>query len=689
MFYRVKQGIKKLLADRQRKKYERLLEKKTVTYDSWIREKEKERAGGRDGGGSLTVKEVPYEACMDYCLGNSLRQETADIILFTDSSGRIRDGAVEEVAEYFSSHGEIRMLYGDEDVLSPEGIRYTPWFKPDWSPDTFLSFFYFGSLFAVRTNMLRELTEKERMWLKEADEGEDGEAAYRLCFLLARKCGGFKRRKESAGGEWNFPIGHLDEVLFHGKWNRESMLEQESVPGDIGRPEKGGEGKLSVIIPSKDNADVLKRCILSVAAEAERGYGRDYEIILVDNGSKEDVKRELEHWLGGLGISFTYFYEKMPFHFSRMCNMGAKAAAGEVLLFLNDDVELPDLADSGRDNFLKTLVYMARLPYAGAVGVKLYYPGSHRIQHAGIVNSKPGPVHKLQFKEDKLSYYYGWNRRRRNVIAVTGACLAVEKDRFFEAGGFPEELPVAFNDVDLCFSLFEKGYYNVVLQDFALYHHESLSRGDDGERDKLERLLRERDKLYERHPGLYGKDPFYHKYLANDILSAGFDLQAEYGLEYGAVRTRALEAGNLLSGAREDACVMISLEYAGPAAFLNGAEGKNAEYFLQGYSFVSGSDNALFEKRILLKPEKDAEENGGKLMAVRPELFRRKDVEENLPDQEHVGLTGFGAVIDGSALAEGSYRIGIFVKEVCSGQKLYCWTNRYLNTRMDDGNNGL
>lgn len=76
-------------------------------------------------------------------------------------------------------------------------------------------------------------------------------------------------------------------------------------------------------------------------------------------------------------------------------------------------------------------------------------------------------------------------------------------------------------------------------------------------------------------------------------------------------------------------------------------------------------------------------------MEIRPELLRRRDVEENLPDQVNVGLAGFAAVIDGSGLAEGSYRIGMFVREIYSGQKLYCWTNRYLNTRMNDGNDRL
>lgn len=696
----MKQWIKKILADGWRRKYDRLLEKKTVSYDTWIKKTEMERGEGGDSG--LTVKQVPYEACSSFCLGRVLQKETADIILFADSEGRVSDQAERQVAEYFSAHSGIKMLYGDEDVLSPEGIRYTPWFKPDWSPDTFLSFFYFGSIFAVRTEILRELTVEEKKWILENTQGggindninDTIVDIYCICYVLARKCGGFEKRRTDAGTaeEWNFPIGHLDEVLFHGKTNREMKMERRETPDFSGAADRAesfpakdapetsarktagtsarkmAEGeKLSVIIPSKDNPEVLKRCILSLAAEAEQGLGKKYEIVLVDNGSAEDTRKALEKWLEESGIPCKYLYRKEPFHFSRMCNMGAEAAEGDVLLFLNDDVEIPEGKDRKMGSFFRELCDMARRPYTGAVGVKLYYPDSVRIQHAGIVNLRLGPVHKLQFKEDHIGYYYGWNRGKRNVIAVTGACLAVEKKKFLEAGGFPEELPVAFNDVDLCFSLFEKGYYNVVIQDFALYHHESLSRGNDDDREKLLRLLREKDKLYERHPGLYGKDPFYHKYLVGDMLSTGFDLKAEYEPEKEKLPVRTMDREELERDAREDACVIISLEYAGPAE-------EGHELLIQGYCFVSGSDNALFEKRILLK----AEEKEGKLLAVLPEPLRRKDVEDNLPDQIHVGLTGFCAAIDGEKLAKGSYRIGILAKDKCSRQKLYAWTNRYL-----------
>ena len=116
------------------------------------------------------------------------------------------------------------------------------------------------------------------------------------------------------------------------------------------------------------------------------------------------------------------------------------------------------------------------MPHVGAVGAKLLYPDSDIIQHAGITNLRVGPAHKLQFLSDEKVHYYGKNRFVHDVMAVTGACLLLEKEIFERAGGFDEKLAVAFNDVDLCYTIYEMGYYNVVRNDVVLYHHESLSR---------------------------------------------------------------------------------------------------------------------------------------------------------------------------------------------------------------------
>ncbi len=727
-----RQWAKNRLADWQRWKYGKLLEELSVTYDGWIRETERKKFGGEGGrkteGLPLTVRLVPYEACRDYLTGAAPGAETADVVLFAADGGQTAAFAEEAVAEYFRKNAGIIMAYGDEDVMGPDGIRYTPWLKPHWSPDTFLSFFYFGSIFAVRTAALRGLTQPELQWIWRRQDGYGNEnenknkngtsAIYRLCYVLAVKSGGFSMRDtgmDSGSGDFCFPVGHVDEVLFHARSNRElellrsQPLDRSGCPlpeagchGGLegqaetaekrlsaGRGEKPDDsrGMLSVVIPSKDNEQVLKRCIESVTKQYGRCAERlDCEVIVVDNGSREEVRRSLEDRFSGQGeqsgwgIRYRYLYREMPFHFSRMCNLGAEAAAGDVLLFLNDDVDL------GEDGLLERLYDRAKRVYTGAVGAKLYYPDSRRIQHGGIVNLRLGPVHKLQFKEDTADYFYGWNRRERNVIAVTGACLAVERKKFWEAGGFPEELPVAFNDVDLCFSLFEKGYYQVVLQNTDASHYESMSRGSDDDREKLERLLGEKDKLYARHPGIYGTDPFYHKYLAGDMLSTGFELRSDYDWNPKRAQGRAEENDGLLQNAREDACVMVSLEYAGTAGdFLlpvrtegkdGGGKGMEASgsgevYLLQGYSFVAGSDNACYEKRLLLERDK-------RLYSVAAQPVVRRDVEENLPDQINVGMTGFCQLLGSGDLPAGSYRVGVMAKDRCSGQKLYTWTNRYL-----------
>ena len=96
------------------------------------------------------------------------------------------------------------------------------------------------------------------------------------------------------------------------------------------------------------------------------------------------------------------------------------------------------------------------------------------------------------------------------MIGVTGACLLVRSDLYHRLGGLSEELRVAFNDVDFCFRIFEQGYSNIQCNDVVLYHHESLSRGNDLEDEgKTKRLKGEMDKLFERHPDLFAKDPYY------------------------------------------------------------------------------------------------------------------------------------------------------------------------------------
>ena len=144
---------------------------------------------------------------------------------------------------------------------------------------------------------------------------------------------------------------------------------------------------------------------------------------------------------------------------------------GSVLLFLNDDTEVisPD--------WLSDMTGYAQLEHIGAVGAKLLYPETRRIQHSGIVNLAEGPNHAFLLRDADDPCYFARNLIEYNWIAVTGACLMVERSKFNAIGGFDEAFPLAYNDVDLCFRLIDSGLYNVVCPAVELVHHESLTAG--------------------------------------------------------------------------------------------------------------------------------------------------------------------------------------------------------------------
>ena len=270
-----------------------------------------------------------------------------------------------------------------------------------------------------------------------------------------------------------------------------------------------------MIIPSKDNPSVLGKCLRSLTQRPEGSV--PVEILLIDNGSNEENRKKTEQLVEEIrtaGTPIRYVYEPAEFNFSTMCNRGAELADGKLLLFLNDDIELCE------NDWLDKMVSRALQPYVGSVGLKLYYPDSVKIQHDGIVNLPVGPVHKLQFMEDDRSYYFGRNRFTQDCVAVTGACLLIRTEVFREAGGFREVLRVAYNDVELGFRLLEMGYYNVVWNDRFAYHHESLSRGSDESPEKMQRLVQERELLYQMHPQFRGEDPFYPKGLNREGLDS-------------------------------------------------------------------------------------------------------------------------------------------------------------------------
>jgi GT2 family glycosyltransferase/SAM-dependent methyltransferase/peptidoglycan hydrolase CwlO-like protein len=442
----------------------------------------------------------------------ALRVARGEYVVFLDHDDELTPDCLYELA-LCADRDDPDYIYSDEDKLTESGDYTQPHFKPDWSPDAMMS-----TMFTCHVSCLRRrLIERLGGLRPEFDGCQDWDLILRATEQTTR-------------------IAHIPKVLYH--WRildasvasdigakpyvldasrrvREDALRRRGLSGSVEAVSEvpgyfrvnyhlQGAPLVSIIIPSRDNGPVLRRCIDSI--EAKSVY-RHYEIIVLDNGSVDQGTLDYLDRLGSAPDVHVVRHDA-PFNFSELNNMGAAQAKGEVLLFLNDDTEVVS-----RD-WLERMGGYAQLPHIGAVGAKLLYPGGTQIQHAGVLNLARGPQHALLRHESYAPAYFMRNLLEYDWIAVTGACLMMEARKFHTLGQFNTSLPIAYNDVDLCMRAVESGLYNVVCQAVTLIHHESISRGLDAlDVAKQERLARELEQLYELHPRFFQSDPFHNPNL--------------------------------------------------------------------------------------------------------------------------------------------------------------------------------
>lgn len=641
------------------------------------------------GHGEGSVLWLPFFACVeDFKERYALELAESSVVLLTSDSGYAHENIKRIVTNYFESNQELDMMYADEDYLgslwelygveeTAEAKAYSfrdtglyrgnPWFKPEYSPDTLLSFFYFGNVIAFRTKLLAEVE-----WLGSINTFHN---IYDAVLQMTEKTDG---------------VGHLAEVLFSNKsLAREKELQgvqeelakikinalrRRGLEAKISKDKKEHEihqishtipsvSKVSVIIPSKDNSDVLERCLETLTAKTQRV---EYELLVVDNGSSDEQCGKLRRLRERYG--FQYLYERENFNFSKMCNQGAAAATGDYLLFLNDDVEIME------DSWLERMLGQAALPWAGAVGAKLLYPqaesGTYLIQHVGITNMGIGPAHKLGGMKDEGILYHGHNCVSYNMLAVTAACLLVKRERFEQVGGFDESLAVAYNDVDLCMKLYEAGYYNVIRNDAVLIHHESLSRGQDDTQKKKARLAGEKAKLYEKHEVFRGYDPFYSRHLVQYKKDTDYHCHYLYPYdmmgEIEEVKTLPRVFNNkLMKKLSGQSLSMVSID---------AVEEEEDIITVRGWYVLRKYDNALLDRYIILQRQND-----GMTLRIHAKPWLREDVEVIFAEDEetcHTKLSGIQVHLDKKQLPEGEYRIGV----LATGEKkqMLCWTQELI-----------
>lgn len=624
MVQKIKGAIQEKLIAVCYAKYQKEIDRQDDSYKQWYRSNE----------GWKTKKYAPADE---------------DVVIFADRDGMVEEKAAQAVNALFREHPYVQIAYADEDCIDESGKRHSPWFKPQWSPDTLASFQYFGHYVAVRRALLADI--EPSVW-QGCQNDCSSEEFYQLLLVLTKKVTDAGWISASAKEKAIVPIG---KVLIHMHKEKQDVKAQPAEPV-LSKQRK--RAVISAVIPSKDNPKVLEKCVSSIREKTlleTETTAVFLEIVVVDNGSCPENQKAVGKLSEKYG--FTYLYEPMPFNFSKMCNLGVRRAHGDYILLLNDDMEIV------QQDWLLKLYEKAALSHAGGVGAKLLYPESSLIQHIGVTNAYVGPIHKLLKLSDETPYYHGQNRHIYDMIGVTAACLLVSKEKFWEAGGLYEEMAVAYNDVDFCFSLYELGYYNILRNDVVLYHHESLSRGDDALSDeKWLRLLTEKDILYDRHPYLRHFDPFHSENLAGNSNLYLPNYIYDFEKRDCGLKVRKWKKAEPLLWSNE--CLIVNVEHAKEEKKLELKE-ENDVYWIEGWSYIMGLDNCRYKRSLLLIDEK------GAIYETQVLNRYRKDVEKVLPQQKNVGMAGFTCRFPKGTLPAGTYTIALLAKDFCSGQRLY------------------
>jgi len=403
------------------------------------------------------------------------------------------------------------MVYSDEDKMTPAGRHVDPFFKPDWSPEYFLACMYTCHLGVYRTELVRRVGG----WRSAFDSSQDYDLVLRLAATGPK-------------------VHHVPDILYH--WRtipsstasgagakpeaheraRQAIANYLDLTGRPGTVEDGpsagfhrvrykiqGNPLVSLVIPSAcREVEVRGRktwfvleCISSVRRLSTYA---NLEIVVIDN---HDMSDELAERLAPLDVRRLHYTDPGTgrFNLARKLNEGARAARGEQLLLMNDDVEVitPD--------WVEALLEFGQWPDIGAVGPQLLFPNDTQ-QHNGVNLLEGNPGHPFyQFPADHPGYFNS-SAVHRNWSAVTGACLMTRADVYRDVGGFSEHFPLNYNDVDYCLKLRERGLRIVYTPYAKLYHHESVSKSGTDEEELAAFKAEWADRV--------ARDPYYNPNLS-------------------------------------------------------------------------------------------------------------------------------------------------------------------------------
>lgn len=445
----------------------------------------------------------------------ALKLAEGEYIALMDHDDLLPQHALFWVVYAINEKPEGRLFYSDEDKVDLSGVRHDPYFKCDWNPDLFMSH-----------NMISHFGVYYRPIIEEIGgfrEGYEGSQDYDLAHRFIEKIGFHQ-------------VIHIPRVLYH--WRimpGSTALSADEKPYAMIAGERAindhlrrtgrnanctllgwgyrvqyaltNEPKVSIIIPTRDAVDILRVIVSGIMEHTDY---KNFELIIVDNGSTEsETLSYFEHLRDADNVLI--LRDDGEFNFSRLNNLAARHASGEVLALVNNDIEIqaPD--------WLTEMVSQAMRPEVGAVGCRLIYPDK-TLQHAGIILGLGGlAAYSHRGIPADSPGYFGRAMLLQMMSAVTAACLVVRREVYEQVNGLDEQhLAVAYNDVDFCLRVREAGYLNVFTPYAELIHHESKTRGPEDTPEKQERARKEYAYMRSRWGEILDRDAAYNPNLTLD-----------------------------------------------------------------------------------------------------------------------------------------------------------------------------
>jgi GT2 family glycosyltransferase len=448
----------------------------------------------------------------------ALAMTSGEYVAFLDHDDELHPLALMIIADATKKHPKAEMFYSDEDKIDESNERFDPHFKSDFNYELLLTQNMICHLAVYKASLIKKLGG----FLSEYDGAQDYDFALRATELLEVH-----------------QIIHIPKVLYHWRVHSAStamdtdakpyavIAGQKAVQDHLNRrgqlakviahPDRSfwnrvifqiqdNQPSVEIIIPTRDRIDLMRICINSILA---RTTYTNYFITIVDNGSVLDKTiKQFSDWSKNPKIKV--IRDDSPFNYSALNNHAVESSICEYVCLLNNDIEIIS------PEWLQEMVSHACRPGVGCVGARLWYPDD-TLQHGGVIvglGGVAGHSHKYLRKGDVG--YFGRAVSLQVLSCVTAAALLIKRSTYCSVGGLDEELKVAFNDVDFCLRVREAGYRNLWTPFAEMYHHESASRGQEDNPEKVARFNQEIQFMKLRWKTSLLVDPFYSPNLTLD-----------------------------------------------------------------------------------------------------------------------------------------------------------------------------